>query len=928
MVSIITILLLFWVMANDAVAAIRYVSLSGSDAVTCAASEDIATPKRTLVSAVSCLQPGDTLYIRGGTWAGTDRVDITGQSKSGTADGWITIAGYPGETVVLQYSGTGTNGVINARGNRGYFIFENLVIDGTNTVDTTEWAIRDGNHDFILRNIELKNIKSNGLSIIGNNVTVSNCHIHDLIAHPTSRRYIIYLRSGSNVLIENSNMHDAPGGGIHVYSVTGEATPGTIIRGNTIHHNNVMDTSPVSGIHLFNESGTISDIQIYDNVIYENGLLNNRATPPGGITVSTGVVRAKIWNNTIYGNHGYGVNIQSGTNGPPIDTVVQNNIIVANIDGQTINAGTNTTMTFNACLSGDSCGTSKVTLSTAAACLADQANDDYRLKQGTNPCRDSGTATSARPSPVGPPDVGAYEQGVLSAAVVNDGIDLTLSVMTPGVLPTTAIITPTVTCVGCSGSPVASAAAVRVGASNIVHLVISGIASPGTCNVSIGTTNMTDSLFIGGTSGTAQGINSSSNFSVIGTCGNSVGGSPPAGDILHYKMDEGSGTSLNDETVNNNDGVLSGAPTWGTGIQDGSGLYFPNDAVDRRVTTPYGNAISLASQSLTLCVSVKADTGIVNKIIAGPNNGASQRFYFGTYTGQTWGLGVGASAYSTGGESEFPVTANRTRICLHNNAATDIATLVVNGVKGTSSNAVKSSAGVTLAGNFLLGCGFLTTTYCGGYAVDELKIWDYALSDAELLEDYESYVTPGAAVTCYDQANHQVQYTHLVGGNPVNYKGEGDAIVDIIDGGAAMVVVQFDCTGSDGTSISVVPYYSTSVGGTFDLPVPSTLGVGGVAVYGASTDSLLNAGTVSGNLSGALGNVAGSTVLMFGASPTITLSQDESQVMRWGFRFARGLTDQYRCIKFKQDNGTDLAGGYTPTDGICFHFTNVKSGIR
>lgn len=57
----------------------------------------IAKPYRTIQHAVDALQPGDTCYLRGGTYRETVTLP-----RSGTADQPIRISGYPGERVVLD----------------------------------------------------------------------------------------------------------------------------------------------------------------------------------------------------------------------------------------------------------------------------------------------------------------------------------------------------------------------------------------------------------------------------------------------------------------------------------------------------------------------------------------------------------------------------------------------------------------------------------------------------------------------------------------------------------------------------------------------------------------------------------------------------------------------------------------------------------
>src|SRR5678816_3330665 len=85
--------LCFFIGAVTVQAATYYVATTGDDAYACATARTITTPLRTIAAGVACLNPGDTLYIRSGTW--TEQIDMNG--KSGTAGNYLTIAAYPGE---------------------------------------------------------------------------------------------------------------------------------------------------------------------------------------------------------------------------------------------------------------------------------------------------------------------------------------------------------------------------------------------------------------------------------------------------------------------------------------------------------------------------------------------------------------------------------------------------------------------------------------------------------------------------------------------------------------------------------------------------------------------------------------------------------------------------------------------------------------
>ena len=305
-------------------------------------------PFKSFKKGVSQLQPGDTLYIRGGLY--TEQIDLQTPNKTGTAGNYITIGGYPGETVTLKFSDTLNPGYgpIKARGNRGYFIFENLILDGSASTDASRsnWAIRDGNHHFILRNLEIKNFKNvSAIFIKAENITVQNCKLHDQVSTlgtSGTYHYGIYLSDGNNILIEGSDFYNNAGGGMQIY-------PGplskVVIRNNKFHDNNTKTTIHIGGLIVMSAKGNISDVTIYNNLLYNNGSAPTSGDAPGlrveaaSSTTTTGV---KVWNNTIYNNKGYGIKIGSG-----VSIAAQNNIIFENTKGEILNLGSGSLINHN-----------------------------------------------------------------------------------------------------------------------------------------------------------------------------------------------------------------------------------------------------------------------------------------------------------------------------------------------------------------------------------------------------------------------------------------------------------------------------------------------------------------------------------------------------------------------------------------------------
>lgn len=77
-----------------------FVSATGSDSNT---GLTVDAPFGTITKAISATQPGDTIYVRGGTYAYSSTISI---SKSGTASAKYSLLAFPGERAVLDFSGT------------------------------------------------------------------------------------------------------------------------------------------------------------------------------------------------------------------------------------------------------------------------------------------------------------------------------------------------------------------------------------------------------------------------------------------------------------------------------------------------------------------------------------------------------------------------------------------------------------------------------------------------------------------------------------------------------------------------------------------------------------------------------------------------------------------------------------------------------
>jgi hypothetical protein len=158
-----------------------YVATGGNDANPGTESQ----PFRNISTGVRVLQPGDTLYIRGGTYAETIS-PATMTIPSGTS--WsnaITISGYPNETVTI------TGIVLNDGANLSYVILNNLVLNPTGLF------IGSGSDHIRLSNSEINAADSSDMGVFfgvnANYNELINCSVHNAVYHG------LYITSSNNL---------------------------------------------------------------------------------------------------------------------------------------------------------------------------------------------------------------------------------------------------------------------------------------------------------------------------------------------------------------------------------------------------------------------------------------------------------------------------------------------------------------------------------------------------------------------------------------------------------------------------------------------------------------------------------------------------------------------------------------------------------
>jgi len=282
-------------------------------------------PGESVTSAMGRLNPGDTLYLKTGTYTEPFHGYLGTHWPSGSS--WqapITIASAPGETAVLRTSTGNTFDIGTSSGMVQYLIFDRLVFDGTNSIADgvhRDFLKLDGGSQFI--RIQNSQIVGNPKSI-GVGVQWGDSTNNELLNNEISNFsiYGIYMGGSSN-LIDGNNIHDNGGYGIHLYGWGRTDYDNNVIRNNRIVNNGGMAVSTTTTCGILLSSG--SNNQAINNVVMDQQDGHNIG---GGCGVQVyGTARgAQVIGNTITGNHAACIDVNPGSRGAVIrDNVCQSN---------------------------------------------------------------------------------------------------------------------------------------------------------------------------------------------------------------------------------------------------------------------------------------------------------------------------------------------------------------------------------------------------------------------------------------------------------------------------------------------------------------------------------------------------------------------------------------------------------------------------
>jgi parallel beta-helix repeat protein len=391
----------------------------------------LASPWATIQHAADTVQPGDTVQVRAGNYAGGYF------ETSGTPELPIVLENYPGESPAITGDNPTTPDGINLEG-ASYMTVQGFTVDG---------STRAGIRAVLCEHVTIRNNTLDANGVWG--ILTGFCD--DLLIE-------------NNVASNSIEQH-----GIYV----GNSGDRPVIRGNTIFGNNA------NGIHMNGDvseggDGIISNAIVEANVIFDNGV-------GGGSGINCdGVQDSLIRNNLIYDEHASGISLYQIDGGGPSsrNRVLNNTVLIAsngrwalNIQDGAANTTARNNVLWNAHsfrgsldISADSLpgftddhnavmdrfttdgGDTILTLaewqqqtgldahsfvSTPGALFVDAGSDDYELSP-TSPALDAGETRADVPTdilgvarPQGPGfDIGAYERPVAHGdEIFADGFD-------------------------------------------------------------------------------------------------------------------------------------------------------------------------------------------------------------------------------------------------------------------------------------------------------------------------------------------------------------------------------------------------------------------------------------------------------------------------------------------------------------------------
>jgi parallel beta-helix repeat protein len=282
-------------------------------------------PLASLQAAADLVKPGDTVEVMNGTYTGPAGGDVLDITTSGTASAPITFEAAPGQTPVINSSGSWN--AINIKAS-------NIVVNGFTVVgDAANYTLQTAMAGYSTGD---PNLDGNGIAItptssvpLPNHITIENNTVYNEPGGGIETEGADYVQILNNVVHDNAHWSAFGNSGISVStSANLDANSGVhdLISGNTVY-NNAQMVPTTGGNTITDGEGIILDT----NPGYTGGILveNNTVHGNGGPGIESFLTdNATITGNTVYGNNTE--NTQAASNAQIFINQSSNNTVTNN----------------------------------------------------------------------------------------------------------------------------------------------------------------------------------------------------------------------------------------------------------------------------------------------------------------------------------------------------------------------------------------------------------------------------------------------------------------------------------------------------------------------------------------------------------------------------------------------------------------------
>lgn len=278
----------------------RYIAHWGRDSN----SGSISAPWATISHAASQAQPGDTIFVRGGTYSEGEIWIRQDQGMGGKNRRYVTIAAFPKETPRF------TNGSRGLIVDASYVRVIGLRFENGKTLYNVDWAGSTHHIEFI-RNHFSGTPDYAAISITGDSNLVAE-NVIDISGNSVGTQgHGIYASKGVHTIIRGNFIAGATGYGIHLYEERRSGDPSGYmreIRDVVIENNYVSNSQKRSGIIV--AAGADSGPAFIDGVVIRHNMVVNNAQYGIVLNGWSAIRNIDLYHNTIYGNADNGIQIE------------------------------------------------------------------------------------------------------------------------------------------------------------------------------------------------------------------------------------------------------------------------------------------------------------------------------------------------------------------------------------------------------------------------------------------------------------------------------------------------------------------------------------------------------------------------------------------------------------------------------------------